>query len=115
MAGREMYLRTGSLDLVERQLDDLQWQRCKINETIYRLGKEFEVLPEVVPATASAGDAVTISAEDLAAEPRPHKSEADVAPAEPRQTEPGGEQTLTLPPPPVQEQAPLQLPPPPQP
>lgn len=47
---REMFVQTGSLDLVERQLKDLEWRPCKINEVLYRLSKEFEVLPEELPS-----------------------------------------------------------------
>jgi len=43
------YVRTGSIDLTERHLHDLRWTTGEINETIYRLGKEFEVLPEELP------------------------------------------------------------------
>lgn len=46
---REIFIRTGSLDLVERQLKEWEWRRCKVNETMYRLNKEFEVLPEELP------------------------------------------------------------------
>lgn len=54
-AARELFIQSGSLDLVERQLTDMQWRRCRINETIYRLQKEFEVLPEEVPAPKTPG------------------------------------------------------------
>lgn len=47
---RDLYIRTGSLELVERTLVDLQWQSCMVRETVYRLQKEFEVLPEETPA-----------------------------------------------------------------
>lgn len=46
---RDLYVQSGSLDLVERELIDMQWERCKINESLYRLRKEFAVLPEVLP------------------------------------------------------------------
>jgi hypothetical protein len=52
---REMFIQSGSLDLVERQLTDMEWRRCRINEAIYRLQKEFEVLPEEVPAPQAQG------------------------------------------------------------
>lgn len=39
-----LFLESGSIDLVERQLRDYQWRRCKINESLYRLRKEFEVV-----------------------------------------------------------------------
>lgn len=51
---RTMFIQTGSLDLVQRQLEDLQWRHCKVNETMYRLQKEFEVLPEEVSAQSPA-------------------------------------------------------------
>ncbi len=47
---RDMFIQSGSLDLVERRLQDLEWQRCKVNETMYRLQKEFDVQPEEVAA-----------------------------------------------------------------
>jgi hypothetical protein len=43
---RDLFIQTGSLDLVQRSLVDLEWETCKINEAVYRLQKEFEVLPE---------------------------------------------------------------------
>jgi hypothetical protein len=43
---RDIFLQAGSLDLVHKRLDDLDWKTSKINETLYRLRKEFEVLPE---------------------------------------------------------------------
>lgn len=46
---RQLYITTGSLDLVIQQLEEMQWRRCKINEIRYRLEKEFEVLPEERP------------------------------------------------------------------
>jgi hypothetical protein len=46
---REMFLATGSLDLVQARLTDMQWRRCKVNEILYRLGKEFDVLPDELP------------------------------------------------------------------
>lgn len=51
---RQMYLQTGSLDLVKRQLQDMEWRRSSINEAVYRLQKEFEVLPEEIPAQAAS-------------------------------------------------------------
>lgn len=51
---RQMYLQTGSLDLVKRQLlQDMEWRRSAVNEAVYRLQKEFEVLPEEIPALAA--------------------------------------------------------------
>ena len=52
---REMFIQTGSLDLVEQRLTDLKWRRAKINEIVYRLGKEFEVLPEELPTAQTGG------------------------------------------------------------
>lgn len=46
---RTMFIQQGSLDLVNRKLHDLEWEPCKITETMYRLTKEFEVLPEEAP------------------------------------------------------------------
>lgn len=43
---RDMFIETGSLDLVRHYLEDLQWRRCEINETVYRLQKEFEVVSD---------------------------------------------------------------------
>ncbi len=42
----KLFLESGSLDLVERQLVDYEWRRCEINEALYRLTKEFEVVPQ---------------------------------------------------------------------
>ena len=39
-----LFTESGSLDLVERRLNELQWRRCKVNEALYRLRKEFEVV-----------------------------------------------------------------------
>ena len=50
---RDLFIQTGSLDLVQRNLEDMQWERCKINEAVYRLQKEFEVLPEGEPAAGA--------------------------------------------------------------
>ncbi len=50
---REMFIQSGSLDIVGQRMEKLQWRRCRRNETLYRLQKEFEVLPEELPA---AGD-----------------------------------------------------------
>ena len=38
-----LFMESGSLDIVERRLTFYEWQRCEINEVIYRLEKEFEV------------------------------------------------------------------------
>ena len=51
---REMFIQTGSLDLVQQRLTDMKWRRAKVNEIVYRLGKEFEVLPEELPAQPPA-------------------------------------------------------------
>jgi hypothetical protein len=60
---RDVFIQTGSLDLVRQRLEDLQWERAKINEALYRLQKEFEVLPEEKPeASAPAPLAVPASA-----------------------------------------------------
>jgi hypothetical protein len=40
----DLFLDTGSLDLVERQLTDADWRRCKVNEVVYRLKKQFEII-----------------------------------------------------------------------
>ncbi|MCE5231584.1 hypothetical protein LLG95_18555 [bacterium] len=70
---REIFVQTGSLDLVKQRLVALQWQRCAQNEAIYRLQKEFEVLPEVVP--------------NLGAQPQPSRVPAiSIAPAAPTAT-----------------------------
>lgn len=39
-----LFIESGSLDLVERQLVELEWRRCEINETLYRISKQFEVV-----------------------------------------------------------------------
>jgi hypothetical protein len=54
---RDLFIQTGSLDLVTRNLEDLEWERCKVNEVVYRLQKEFEVLPEGEPAPAAPATA----------------------------------------------------------
>lgn len=46
---RDLFIQTGSLELVRLTLRDYQWQTCKLNEALYRLQKEFEVLPEELP------------------------------------------------------------------
>lgn len=38
---RRAFERTQSLEVVEQGLRDAHWPRCQINETIYRLEKEF--------------------------------------------------------------------------
>ena len=47
---RAFFIQTGSMDLTERHLNDLQWSQGRVNEALYRLHKEFEVLPEELPA-----------------------------------------------------------------
>lgn len=49
---RELFIQTGSLDLVEKRLVELEWLRSERNEALYRLQKEFEVLPEEVATPA---------------------------------------------------------------
>jgi len=41
-----LFIESGSLDVVRLQLEDLQWSRCKVNEIVYRLTKEFEIVAE---------------------------------------------------------------------
>jgi hypothetical protein len=48
LTARDMFVQTGSLDIVERRLEEFQWRRCKINEILYRLEKEFQALPEEI-------------------------------------------------------------------
>lgn len=48
-----MFVESGSLDLVEQQLSDFQWRRCVINEVIYRLTHEFEVISDQDPSLSS--------------------------------------------------------------
>lgn len=43
---RIIYLESGSLELVELRLESFEWRRCAINEAIYRLTKEFEIIDE---------------------------------------------------------------------
>lgn len=51
---RELFVQTGSIDLVQQRLTALQWLTCERNEAVYRLQKEFEVLPEELPAATAA-------------------------------------------------------------
>lgn len=51
---RDLFIETGSLDIVEQRLKALEWSTGKVNEAIYRLQKEFAVLPEELPAAAPA-------------------------------------------------------------
>lgn len=41
---RGLFIESGSLDLTQRQLKSFQWLDCEINEAVYRLQKEFEVI-----------------------------------------------------------------------
>lgn len=43
---RALFLRTGSIDVTHRYLETNEWMRCQINEAIYRLSKEFEVIDQ---------------------------------------------------------------------
>jgi hypothetical protein len=45
----DLFTRTGSIDLVRRELTGLEWERCKVNEVVYRLEKETYVERVVVP------------------------------------------------------------------
>src|SRR6185295_2328170 len=54
LTARDMFTRSGSLDIVERQLNAFEWRRCRVNEILYRLSKEFEVLPEEIIVTPTA-------------------------------------------------------------
>lgn len=48
---RAMFIENGSLDLVQRRLEKLQWRRARINETLYRLRKEFEIPDDLAEPT----------------------------------------------------------------
>lgn len=41
-----LYTESGSLDIVTRLMQTYEWRRCQINEIVYRLRKEFEVVSE---------------------------------------------------------------------
>lgn len=41
-----IFVESGSLDVVARQMDFLEWKRCEKNEVLYRLQKEFQVAAE---------------------------------------------------------------------
>jgi hypothetical protein len=43
---RDIFVESGSIELVKRRMDELQWMRCEKNEVLYRLKKEFEVPAE---------------------------------------------------------------------
>jgi hypothetical protein len=46
---RELFVETGSLDIVRQRLIALEWMKAEQNEALYRLGKEFQVSPEELP------------------------------------------------------------------
>lgn len=48
LIARDLFIQTGSFDIVEQELARYEWRRCKINEALYRLEKEFEILPEEI-------------------------------------------------------------------
>ncbi len=54
-----IFIESGSLDVLERRLMNLEWRRCKINESIYRLEKEFQIVSRgaesATPVGASGG------------------------------------------------------------
>lgn len=43
---RELYLKTGSLEIVKQTLKDNYWTPGEINEAVYRLKKEFHLEEE---------------------------------------------------------------------
>ncbi len=43
---KDLFVESGSIDIVERRLRTNKWQRCEINEILYRLEKEFEFVSE---------------------------------------------------------------------
>lgn len=43
---RDVFVQTGSMDLVRSQMDALEWARCEKNEVAYRLSQEFEIPEE---------------------------------------------------------------------
>jgi hypothetical protein len=45
-AMRDIFVESGSIELVRQRMDELQWMRCEKNEVLYRLRKEFEVPAE---------------------------------------------------------------------
>ena len=59
---RQLYITTGSLDLVVKHLEEMEWKRCKVNEVRYRLEKEFDVLPEEKPRMSTV-DPIEITPE----------------------------------------------------
>lgn len=54
LIARDLFIQTGSLDLVQQSLEAQQWRTCRVNEALYRLQKEFDVLPEELPPPAPA-------------------------------------------------------------
>jgi hypothetical protein len=40
---KELYDKTGSLEIVRQTLSDELWRRCEINEALYRLKKEYHL------------------------------------------------------------------------
>lgn len=43
---KDLFVESGSIDIVERRLRANKWQTCEINEILYRLDKEFEIVSE---------------------------------------------------------------------
>lgn len=46
---KELFIESGSLDAVRKQMELMEWSTCEKNEVVYRLSKEFEV-PDSVAA-----------------------------------------------------------------
>lgn len=40
---KELFIESGSLDAVRKQMELMEWSTCEKNEVVYRLSKEFEV------------------------------------------------------------------------
>lgn len=40
---RQIFIQSGAVDMVKREMERLQWARCEKNEVLYRISKEFEV------------------------------------------------------------------------
>lgn len=57
---RQSFLETGSLDITRQRMELAEWRRCEINEVLYRLNKEFEVLPEQWPADVPRGESPAV-------------------------------------------------------
>ena len=47
---RTLYIQTGSLEIVKRRMEEMQWRICRRNEVGYRVKRELDVLPEELPA-----------------------------------------------------------------